>query len=771
MSQKIKIMVVEDERIVAQDIQSSLESLGYDVPAVVSSGEEAIEKAGELEPDLILMDIVLRGKLNGIETTKQIHTNYDIPVIYLTAYADTSTLDKAKKTEPFGYILKPFEDRELQSTIEMALYKSSMEKQLKQSEEWLSTTLNSIGDGVIATDCDEKITFMNPIAEALTGWSGQGIVGKSLEDIFRVVDAVTGLPAPNLSKRVLARNSVVNRATESVLVAKSGKEIPIDESGAPIRDSRGHMTGVVLVFQDITLRKQAEEALRESEERYRKLFEDSRDAIYITTRDGNFVAVNNATLELLGLDKQEISRLKLQDLYVNPADKERFIQEIETTGSVRDFEIKLKNKSGTELDCLLTSSVKLGSKNEVLGYQGIIRDITEKKKIEEEKKKIQSQLFRAQKMEAIGILAGGVAHDLNNLMTAVQGFTEMSLMQLSPEDRVYQDLQEVLNAAERATNLTRQLLLFSRKQPMELRTVNLNRPIEELLKMLHRLIGEDVGIITSLEKELWPVRCDAGNMEQVIVNLSLNARDAMPKGGKLIIKTENKLVTDPSELQHSEAEVGKYVVLSVIDNGYGMAEETLEHIFEPFYSTKGPGKGTGLGLSVVYGIIQQHGGFIRVESKANEGTKFQLYFPAVEYKSEDTHKTKPQQETYYGKGERILVVEDETAVRELVQKALNATGYHCSVAGSAEEAIQIFERENGSFDLVLSDVVLPGRNGVELLEFLTEKKTGLKFILSSGYPDKKSQWSIIQERGYRFLQKSYTLPALFVAIRNALDEA
>ncbi|MBW2020734.1 MAG: PAS domain S-box protein, partial [Deltaproteobacteria bacterium] len=406
---KTQILVVEDKGIVAEDIQRSLQALGYGVSGVASSGEEAIKKAEETRPDLVLMDIMLQGELNGIEAADQIRSRFNIPIIYLTAYADDKTLERAKITEPFGYIIKPFEDRELHTTVEMALYKHEMETKLKEREEWLFTTLASIGDAVIATGTTGSVTFMNAVAQSLTGWKQEDAEGKPLKEVFHIINEKTRKLVEDPVTKVLREGVIVGLANHTVLIAKDGTETPIDDSGAPVRDDKGNIMGVVLVFRDITERRKAEEALRESEERYRTLFEQSRDAIYITTREGKFVDANQSMLDLFGYSREELIDLNALTIYVNPDDRSRFQQEIEQKGFVRDYEVKFRKKGGAEMTCLLTATVRRAHDGDILGYQGIIRDITDRKRLE-------AQLLQAQKMEAIGTLAGGIAHDFNNLL-------------------------------------------------------------------------------------------------------------------------------------------------------------------------------------------------------------------------------------------------------------------------------------------------------------------------------------------------------------------
>ena len=395
------------------------------------------------------------------------------------------------------------------------------------------------------------------------------------------------------------------------------------------------------------------------------------------------------------------------------------------------------------------------------------KEIAERKRIEEEKLKMQAQLIQAKKMEAVGILAGGIAHDFNNLMTVIIGCADMSMMDIPETEPVYSDLKEIRVAAVRATDLTSQLLLFSRKKPMQFSLVNLNQTVRDLLKMLHRLIGEDIQVITDFELNLWPILADKGTISQVIMNLAVNARDAMPKGGRLLIGTKNVLVSESDSAGVPDARPGKFVRVSVSDTGVGMDKESLQHIFDPFFSTKDVGKGTGLGLAVVYGIVNKHKGWIQVASEPGHGSTFNVYFEANPGNVKDEpQETAPMKKHSSGKGKRILLVEDEEKVREFTATGLSRNGYVVFSAANAEEAMRIFRREEGSFRFVLSDVVLPGKSGLELVEEFVSVDPSISVLLSSGYPDDRSQRTVIQKRGYRFLKKPYALEHLLQVIRE-----
>lgn len=393
------------------------------------------------------------------------------------------------------------------------------------------------------------------------------------------------------------------------------------------------------------------------------------------------------------------------------------------------------------------------------------------KRAEEEKERMHRQLIQAQKMEAVGMLAGGIAHDFNNMLTAIQVSIDLIMMEVGEKFVFYKDLKEVINYTKRASELLRQLLLFSRRHHMEYTTLDFNNMVSDMGKMLYRLIGEDIEISTDLESDLSTVRADRGTMEQVIMNLAVNARDAMPKGGKIMIKTENVELDDEQCKDMPEARPGRFVHLSFSDTGMGMEENVTEHIFEPFFTTKGNGEGTGLGLSVVYGIVKQHDGWIGVRSEKGHGSSFEIYLPAVDEEMLEQADEVVSLDQLQGEGKRILLVEDEEKVRRFTAQALSKNGYVVFPAANAKEAADVFEREKGNFNLILSDVVLPDQSGLELVDVFRSSKPHLQVMLCSGYTDNKSQWKIIQQRGYRFLEKPYTLGNLLSVVRDVFSSA
>jgi len=401
--------------------------------------------------------------------------------------------------------------------------------------------------------------------------------------------------------------------------------------------------------------------------------------------------------------------------------------------------------------------------------EGLEREIADRERAEQQQTELQTQLRQAEKMEAIGRLAGGVAHDFNNLLTAITGFTELSLQDVPEEDPVYGNLEQVFAAAERAANLVRKLLFVSRKETMELHPLSLNATVEGLTPMLKHFVGEDITIDVEPAPDVWAVLAHEGNIEQVIMNLVVNARDAMPSGGKVTIRTQNTRLASEDRRLRAQAGPGKYVCLSVADTGTGIAEETLEHVFEPFFTSKEAGKGTGLGLSVIYGILSEHGGWIDVDSTLGEGSVFTVYLPAaVNVEGTVSSRAERSHRDSQGRGERILLLEDEAGVRELAIQVLRQGGYTVIPATTVEEALQIFEAENGRFSLVFTDMVLPDGNGLMLVDRVRETAPGLPVLITSGHTDEKSLRERIRKENLPFVRKPYGAVSLLRSVGDAM---
>ena len=513
-------------------------------------------------------------------------------------------------------------------------------------------------------------------------------------------------------------------------------------------------------------RDRAEEALRESEEKYRTILSDMEEGYYEVDLAGNFLFFNDAVPKFGGYSRDEFMGTNYRDYTDEETAKQLYkvYNQVYTNGTpVKGFEWKIIRKDGTELymEVSIFLNTKQGFKGNPIGFRGLLRDVTERKEEEEENRKLEAQFLHAQKMEAVGRLAGGIAHDFNNLLTTIIGYTGLVMLHMGKDNPLYGNLEEINRAAKSAASLIRQLLAFSRRQIIQPVVLNLNRVAGGIEKMLRRLIGEDIELVTILE-------ADPGQIEQVIMNLAVNAKDALPQGGKITIETANVDLDDVYASNHGvELTPGPYVMLAVSDTGMGMDKETQSKIFEPFFTTKEKGKGTGLGLSTVYGMVKQSHGFIWVYSEPGKGTTFKLYFPRAE-KGEIVRKENPSLGKVGG-SETILVVEDDQSVRGLAASALSNYGYAVIEAETGEEALETFSQHEEEIHLLLADVVLPGMSGRELAERLTSRYPQTKVLYMSGYAYNAIVHQGVLEEGIEFIQKPFSPEPLARKVREVLD--
>lgn len=513
---------------------------------------------------------------------------------------------------------------------------------------------------------------------------------------------------------------------------------------------------------DASVSRKLHEKVRELE-LYRLIFDNTTEAVAIANRAGFVMRQNPAQHRLLGYTEEELQG-KSPTVYLE-----------EKTGAVIRGRLALNAiaegegwafcKGGKRIAVEYSVFPIRDERNEISAQVWMLRDISERKSLT-------AQLLQAQKMEAIGKLAGGVAHDFNNLLTVILGYVGIALYKLQPTEPLAHDLKQVESAAKKATNLVRQLLLFGRKNSQIFAPIDLGKTIAELLKMLHRVIGEDIMLVLDFADDCWEIKADPGNIEQVVMNFAVNARDAMPDGGVLSFKTANVVIDEQYCSSNPEARLGRFVCFSVSDTGMGVSAAVLPHIFEPFFTTKEVGKGTGLGLSVVYGIVQSHKGWIEVDSPPGQGMTFRLYFPVVSAAiREEAGGTIPESVMFSGQGEKILVVEDDEMIRELELKSLAKNGYAVIGAASAEEGLVYFAEQEDAFALVLSDVVLPGLNGIAFVEELRKKRPDLCVLLCSGYASQEKYGTLIKEGGYSFMEKPFTVSQLLAEVQAALGKS
>jgi PAS domain S-box-containing protein len=643
---------------------------------------------------------------------------------------------------------------------------SERARQLRHQEARTRSILNSTADGIITIDERGTVRSFNRSAERMFGYRAEEVIGKNVKMLA---------PSPYRDEhdgyldRYLRSDEarIVGRERDLEGQRKDGTRFPMSLRVTEVEDGRDRM--FIGTVQDISERKRAEKALRESERKYRTIFEAAPGGICVTGQDGRILDANQSFLDLFGYTREEITGLNAEDFYVDPANRVRFQRAMEAEGRVTDFEAKLRKKDGTELDCLLTTTVRRDTHGSRSGYLGIVVDVTEQKRVE-------LQLRLSQRLEAVGRLAGGVAHDFNNVLMAIMGSSELLLSDLGDTHPGRAEVHQIQHAARRAADLTRQLLAFARRELVEPRVLNLNAVVADAEKMLRRLIGEDIQLVTVLQHELWSVKADPGQIEQVIVNLVVNARDAMPEGGQLTLETANVDLDEAYAHQHVPSEPGSYVMLAVSDTGRGFDEQTRARIFEPFFTTKEAGKGTGLGLATVYGIVKQAGGYIWVYSEPGHGSTFKVYLPRVDVGVDVPEEvSRPAVADAAGEvlrgTETVLVVEDESAVRALLCEFLRRYGYTVLEASHATEALDISSRHDGRIGLLVTDVVMPRISGPELAEQLMLSRPGLKVLYVSGYADRAIVEHGMVRAQEAYLQKPFPPDVLLRKVRELLGKS
>jgi PAS domain S-box-containing protein len=623
----------------------------------------------------------------------------------------------------------------------------------------LYTLMDNLPDKIYFKDRESRFTRMNKVHTRLFGLSDPAqAAGKTDFDFFTPEHAQEAYK----DEQEIIRSGQPVVGKEEMETWPDGHVTWVSTTKMPLRDAGGNIIGTFGVSRDITERKRAEEALRDSEERFRGLVQNATVGIYRTTPQGRILMANPTLIKMLGYANfEELTALNLEEEGFAPGYSRRTFRElIERDGVVRGLESAWARRDGSMIFVRESARVARDESRNVLYYDGIVEDITDRRQLEQ-------QLIQAQKMEAVGRLAGGVAHDFNNLLTIINGYAELLTKRSSPEDPRQRQFNEILMAGERAASLTGQLLAFGRRQVLNPIVVDLSSVLADTEEMLRRLIGEDVELVTTLRPDLGRVKVDPGQIEQVIMNLAVNARDAMPEGGKFLIETSNVEVDEDFARCHSNMAPGKYVMLAATDTGCGMDRETQARIFEPFFTTKGQGKGTGLGLAMVYGIVKQSGGFIWVSSEPGRGSTFEIYFPCLEVEERTAEPAKVLPKPPKGK-ETVLVVEDEGGVRSLVCETLASYGYKVLEAAGGAQALQIAEQHAEPIHLLLTDVVMPQISGKELAKRLFALHSETRVLYMSGYTDDVVVRQGILQGGAAFLQKPFSSDALLLKVRDVL---
>lgn len=653
------------------------------------------------------------------------------------------------------------ESKKAKSSIrELRAENKRLKEALQEITDLYQVLLETFPDAVTMSDLDGKITQVSQKTLEMHGFeSSDEMIGKHAldfidpEDHETVSNIMIKGPEQGLVKRL-----------EYKMIRKDGSRFQGESNVAPVKDQDGRLRAYIATTRNISEQKMLEESLKEGEERYRQLIESQNDGIYLLF-DRKFEIINQKFSDMFDVSLEDVNKPDF-DFIDLVAPRSRPLVENRVKKSAQGIKLEPKyeftalSRNKKEID--VEASVSYIKYKDGIGVLGIVRDISERKELEK-------QLLQAQKLEGIGRLAGGIAHDFNNLLTSIIGYVGLINMKIPVDDPCREYIKQILKASDRATTLVQQLLAFSRKAITKPQVININAVVKNFSKMLQRVLGEDIEFEFIQEPDIDNIKADPVQIEQIVMNLAVNSRDAMPQGGKLVIETRNCLLDEKYRRKYPYVEPGKYVLLMVSDTGCGMNEETHSKIFEPFFTTKTDGEGTGLGLAMVYGITKQSGGHITCYSEIGKGTIFKIYLPRVDEPA-DTISSSPELAVFPTGNETILVVEDDLTVREMIEDILIHSGYKVLVAGSGTEALSIWDKKADEIDLLIADVVMPGMSGNELAEKLLGEKPQLKVLYMSGYTISVISQYDMEGEEIAFIQKPFNATDITLKIREILDK-
>ena len=709
--------------------------------------------------DVILLDLGLPDA-QGLDAVRRAHLAApNVPLVILTGFDDESLAAGALQLGAQDYLVKGrIEPRNLSRSLRYAIERNRLDAALFAEKERAQVTLDSIGDAVASTDQTGAVTFLNAVAQALTGTSPEEARGRPIGAVLALHDAVSGEPVA-VELAPSSTSDAIDFPSATVLRREDGTEIAIEGRIAAIHERDGRQAGAVIVFRDVTERRAAERARRRSEERFERLFDANTIGITIGDLAGETLEANDAYLDMLGYTRAGFRAGDVKwDELTPPEYREgtaAALAQLIAKGVAQPWEKEYIRRDGTRVPVLVGGALLEASEGTYISY---IVDLSSRRLLED-------QLRQAHKMEAIGQVAGGVAHDFSNLLTVILGHANLMVEQLADEDPIRESAEEIRDAAERAAGMTRQLLAFSRRQILEPDVLDINTVVAGLGRLLRRLTGDGVKLVIEPLPESGHVLADASQLTQVLMNMALNARDAMPGGGSLSITLGESEINGQRPMGTPGLAAGRYVTLAVRDTGVGMAAETRAHLFEPFFTTKARDKGTGLGLATAYGIVRQSGGDIAVVSELGTGTTFTIYLPWHDGTARSDLDESVAVARAAGR-ETILLVGDDKAVRLLTRRVLERHGYVVLEGADGEDALAIARDHREPIDLLLADLVMPLLNGHELARRVAEIRPDVAVVLMSALPEDATD--AIAGGRIRYLQKPFTADHLVARLREAI---
>ncbi|MCY3017945.1 MAG: PAS domain S-box protein [Planctomycetota bacterium] len=759
MPTKLKVLILEDRAADAELMLHELRRAGYEPEWKRVQTEP--EYLAQLDQgfEIILADYSLP-KFNGLRALELLRERgLDIPFIIVSGAIGEDKAVAVVKAGANDYVMKDrlarlgtAVERELRNAVERRERKRA-EEVLRESESKLRTILETVQAGIVIIDPDtHTIVDVNPMAAKLIGETKERIVGSVCHRFI--------CPAEEGKCPITDLKQTVDNS-ERVLLKADGTRIPIVKTVVPF--GLGGRQCLLESFADTSLLKRAEEVLRATDERFRQIVETAQEGILSVDAQFRTTYVNQRMADLLGYPPAEMIGRPMTDFIPPEGLPDHTLQmRSRVQGLASQYERRFRRKDGAIVTLLVSATPLFDTQKRFAGSFGMFTDLTEHKRLE-------LQFRQAQKMEAVGRLAGGVAHDFNNMLFVINGRAELAMDGLKAKDPLRAQLKLIHETGGRAANLTRQLLAFSRRQTLQPKVLDLNAVVTDMSKMLFRLIREDITMKMVLYPALRPTQADPGQVEQVLMNLVVNARDAMPKNGTLTIETANAELDEAYCRTHAEAKPGRYVMLAVSDTGCGMDDDVKARIFEPFFTTKELGQGTGLGLATVYGIVKQSDGHIAAYSEVGKGTTFKIYLPeTAATPARDSHAIK----TIVPRGtETILLVEDEEEVRILAHELLESNGYKVLLARNGIEALSVCKRRKGKIDMIITDVVMPRMNGPEMAQRASGLCPGVKVLFISGYTDGAVSSNGLLSSDTNYLQKPFTSGTLARKVREVLDFA